>query len=483
MWNRIQQIHWNNIIKRTFAGVLIFVVYVVAGALLPFASPHLENPEILSQYNPEDYYSEDISCDRAYIVEDNKEALDIRIKMFEEAKDSIVMSTFDIREGESFKDIAACMLAAADRGVNVKILVDGMYGMINMGDGDIFYALGTHKNVQIKYYNQPNILLPWTANGRMHDKYIIIDNKLLLMGGRNTFDYFLGEYEGKGTGYDREVLVFNTQDRKTDSGSVIEDVWEYFDGIWNKSVCRIKFSKAKLFGKTTVNSIRKQLSERYESICSSERNAKMDYQNTCIAINKATFVHNPTTIYAKEPLVWYQMKVLMLNAAKRIIIQTPYAVFSDEMYDGMKEITGRQPATKLLINSVAVGDNVMASSDYVNNRDELLQTGAQIYEYFGEHSCHAKSLIVDDDISVIGSYNFDMRSTYLDTETMLVINGREFTEMLQNKFEAIEKESLLVNRDGEYEASSGVAVKNIKKDKKLLINIVSKAIQLVRFLV
>ena len=66
---------------------------------------------------------------------------------------------------------------------------------------------------------------------------------------------------------------------------------------------------------------------------------------------------------------------------------------------------------------------------------------------------------------------------------MLVINGREFTEMLQNKFEAIEKESLLVNKDGEYEASSGVAVKNIKKDKKLLINIVSKAIQLVRFLV
>ena len=54
--------------------------------------------------------------------------------MFEEAKESIVMTSFDIREGESTSDMFASLLAAADRGVKVQIIVDGMYGMLHMTD-------------------------------------------------------------------------------------------------------------------------------------------------------------------------------------------------------------------------------------------------------------------------------------------------------------------------------------------------------------
>lgn len=36
--------------------------------------------------------------------------------------------------------------------------------------------------------------MPWTFNGRLHDKYILSDDRLLLAGGRNTFDKFLGDY-------------------------------------------------------------------------------------------------------------------------------------------------------------------------------------------------------------------------------------------------------------------------------------------------
>lgn len=478
-----KKIRWKKGISRIFAGLLAFMVYVVAGALLPFAFSHKEDQNIISGYHAEDYYSDVKSGDMAYLVEENAEALDLRLNMFEEARESIVISTFDIRDGESFRDMAAALIAAADRGVDVKILVDGMYGMVHMGNEPLFYAVGSHKNITMKYYNKPNVFLPWTFNGRMHDKYIVVDNRTLLAGGRNTFDYFLGEYEKKGKGYDREVLIYNSRYREGAEGSVLFDVQEYFDAIWKKSVCRTEFSKPGFFQKSDVKKEKEALEERYRTLKESGRIQAWDYEKKCVGIQKATFVHNPTGIFSKEPLVWYQMKVLMLNASERIVIQTPYAVFSDEMYQGMRKITERLADTRMLVNSIAVGDNVMASADYRNNRDKLIDTGVQIYEFFGDHSCHAKSLIIDDDLSVIGSYNFDMRSTYVDTETMIVIHGKEFTALLEEKMRGIEEQSLLVKEDGSYEYNPEIEKKMTGKKKKKLIAALSKVIWMVRYLV
>ena len=52
----------------------------------------------------------------------------------------------------------------------------------------------------------------------------------------------------------------------------------------------------------------------------------------------------------------------------------------------------------------------------------------------GKHSTHGKSIVIDDDIAVVGSYNFDCRSTYVDTETMLVVQGKEITKQLKRRF-------------------------------------------------
>ena len=42
--------------------------------------------------------------------------------------------------------------------------------------------------------------------GRMHDKYLIADGKTYILGGRNTYNYFLGDFPGH-KNYDRDVLV------------------------------------------------------------------------------------------------------------------------------------------------------------------------------------------------------------------------------------------------------------------------------------
>ena len=80
-----------------------------------------------------------------------REALDLRLDMIRKAKKEIILSTFDIREGSSSDDIFSELLKASRRGVKIKILVDGLYGTIHMTGKDIFAAVGSEPNVEIRF--------------------------------------------------------------------------------------------------------------------------------------------------------------------------------------------------------------------------------------------------------------------------------------------------------------------------------------------
>ena len=456
--------------------LLIIFVYEIAGAVVPFI--HAKKVQT-SLMKTESFYDHGQSSDRAAIIESNEEALELRLSMFEDAKESIVFSTFDIRNGESTKEVFSSLLAAANRGVDVKIIVDGLYGMIHMNKEPLFYAAGNHKNIEIKYYNTPDVIRPWTFNGRMHDKYIMIDDKLLLMGGRNTFDYFLGKHAGKSTGYDREVLIYNTDFENGNKNSVIKDVKKYFQGMWGSKDCKNKFENVPLGKKDEIEDVKNEMASRY--IENDIRTT--DYIQRTVPVNKAVFIHNPTHILAKEPYVWEQLQSLMSDAKEKVVIQTPYAVFSDDMYKGLSEITEKIPDTQMLINSIASGDNICASSDYIKNKSKILDTGVNLYEYMGKYSFHGKSLTIDQDLSVIGSYNFDNRSTYVDTETMLVIQSEEINKELNSYFDSFREGSLKVKTEKEYEENEEVKEKKINEKKEKKIQLLSFVIGGFRYLI
>lgn len=468
--------------------MLVFLLYVVLGALVPFMYQPKVKKEYRQQSNTSRFYNENAtSVDRAAIVETSKEALDIRMTMFEEAKERIVLSTFDIRLGESCTDIFSSLLEAADRGVQVQILVDGLYGGIHMKMEPIFYLAGTHENIEIKFYNIPNILLPWTINGRMHDKYILIDDKLLLLGGRNTFDYFLGNYTDKNLSYDREVFIYNTASGER-TESVIEEVYAYFDTIWNSKDCKTVYKDTPFWiDKKTLETERDRLEQHYENMKIKTPNLfdkSMDYHEYTVAICKASFINNPIHILAKQPYVWYEITELAKKSKERVYLHTPYAVFSKAMYqDITKLIKEENKNITMQVNSTAVGDNVMASSDYTLSRKKLLKTGIKLYEFQGDYSSHGKSALFDSDLSLIGSYNVDMRSTYVDTEVAIVIHGEEFNQLLEEKIMDMEAQSLEVDADGNYIEKIGVEKVELPFGKKILFSITSILFQLIRYLI
>lgn len=470
--------------KKIILIVVLFVLYVIIGALLPFTFHPKVSQEIRDDFQKEDFYGEAGNSDyRAAVIESNKEALDIRLQMFEQAKERIILSTFDIRADNSTTDIFSALMAAADRGVKVDILVDGLFGGIHMGAKSIFYAAGSHPNIEIRLYNTPNLLKPWTMNGRMHDKYVLVDNSLLLLGGRNTFDYFLGQTI-QGGSYDREVLVTCNFEEGQKKG-LMGEMLAYFEGVWNSKYCKTAYDTIP-FWKRDIALVKEELKKHYQNLKTVQIGLfepEFDFTTRTVPIQKATLIANPTHIFAKEPVVWYQLMELAKGAEKEAYIQTPYAVFSKDMYQDMASVVKEQDNIIMQLNAPAAGDNFVASADYLFNKKRLLATGVKIYEFQGSHSSHGKSLLVDNDISVIGSFNLDMRSAYIDTEVALVIHGEEFNAQLKEEINKLHDNTIAVDEDGNYEENSFVQPAVMPLGKKLLLRISSIIFQLFRFLI
>ena len=148
--------------------------------------------------------------ERIACIDNNEEALLLRLRMIEAAKEEVVFATFDFREDESGSDMMAAFYAAAERGVKVKLLLDGMNEFLYLERSERFHALCTHENVELRIYNPIDALHILNVNYRMHDKYLITDEQMYLLGGRNSNDIFLGDRK-TGINEDREIFVYETK--------------------------------------------------------------------------------------------------------------------------------------------------------------------------------------------------------------------------------------------------------------------------------
>ncbi len=445
---------------------ILFILYIAAGVVSYRRQP-LVSREYKDRFKADDCYSDSASCDRACIIEDNVDGLRQRLKMVERAKKRIILSTFEFRADESGKDMLAVLLAAAKRGVDIKIISDGMAGYLRMERNKYFHALAAEESVEIKIYNKLNVLKPWKLMGRLHDKYLIIDDDLYVLGGRNTYDYFLGDNGYKN--YDRDVLVYSTDPDSAESS--IHQVEGYFESVW-----ALKDSKAmKPWKSKKTLSERKELEERYEAIKAEypDLAKEADYAGMTFAVNKITLLANPAHVYAKEPTVFYALTEIMKHSSGDIFIHTPYVICNEWMYDSLREICDKNPHTAMMTNSAANNGNPFGASDYLMHKGRLLDTGLEIYEYEGGVSYHGKSITIGDRVAIEGSFNLDMRSVYLDTELMLVIDSEGVARQLRENMAEYEASAVKALDERHYDIPDNVKRQEFTEQRKNRIELIS----------
>lgn len=416
-------------LKYSVIALAMILIYILGSLVVPPAI----HPEAGAVTLPEAAAGERVAC-----IDDNVDALVWRLRMIEAAQQELILSTFDFGTGRSGQDMMAALLAAGERGVTVRILLDG-YNSGDTLESPYFRALATLPNVEVRVYNALNALTLWDANFRMHDKYLIVDDRMYMLGGRNTNDLFLGDYSAT-PNIDRDILVCDTGE----DGS-LGQMRDYFLKVWEDEECAVHtYSDADGTGQD-----RQWLRDHYEQLKSDYPTAFgfTDWTGSTMAARGVSLICGEVQASGKAPVVWKQLCAYM-EQGDSVVIQTPYAVCDDEMYADLTAVVDGGTEVQILTNSPETGANPFGCTDLRNQRQNILDTGASLLEFAGDHSLHSKTILIDEDISIVGSFNMDMRSAYIDTETMLVIDCPELNAQLRGQMEQMETQSLRTDPDG-----------------------------------
>tara|TARA_R110002050_G_scaffold300722_2_gene471980 strand:+ start:122675 stop:124279 length:1605 start_codon:yes stop_codon:yes gene_type:complete len=400
----------------------------------------------------------------AFVLEDGGMAMVTRAWLSEYAEKSIDIQYFIFSTDNV--GLIACdyLVRAADRGVKVRIIIDDI--MVDADLEDIL-TLNSHENITIKIYN-PGVNLGKnlynkvskfvtdfrSANQRMHNKTFIVDKQVVITGGRNIADEYF-DYDHEFNFRDRDVLLL---------GEVTKDVNTSFNQFWNSD---LSVTIGELNDEHTVNgSDTLRFEKLHEYACNPDnfwpqvRTRIENLPNTfnylveeggLIWVDSISFISDVPGKNDGENglggggITTNTLIDLVKNAKTSIDIQTPYLITSQLSQGLFREAVKRGVKVRILTNSLSSTDNLEAFSSYQSSREDLLETGVKIFEFRPDAAVrkeimsgalqkvmdftptfglHAKSMVVDGQITVIGTFNLDPRSANLNTECITVINSR-----------------------------------------------------------
>ena len=482
LFDFIKKIFTPTIMKSIF---FFYLIYLLVGGALIFIVPKEVSSSYKENSTKERFYSNEVGPDRTIIINDPLESGLARIKIIENAKESLDISYFSIEKGHSPDLFFAAILDSADRGVQVNILLDGIFHGMKRDLRDIIHVFSYHPNVNLKFYEPLNIFKPWTLNNRLHDKYIIADDNIVIIGGRNIGDkYFAPDWYSDKITNDRDIVIMNTD--KEDPTSVLYEISEYFHMVWNhefskpteKNPSFVRYNKAVKKGN--------QLKEKARIAKAKSLHLfqdDLDLMSLSSPTNKVSFIHNPIERFSKEPWLWYEISQLIKSSKKSVFIQSPYIIPTRHMISTFIDQKNLQDINiSMLTNSLASTPNPPAYSGYKNHKKKIVDAGINVYEIQSKDSIHAKSFVIDEDLLLIGSFNLDSRSVNLSTESMVVIHSPESVEKFDEGIQEYINQSLLVGPDYEYIKKNGLKEIKVHPFKKVLIRILSYITRFFEFL-
>jgi len=410
----------------------------------------------------------------AYILEKGEEALIGRAWLTQHAQESINVQYF-IWSTDNIGTLAAeQLLVAAERGVLVRVLIDDM--LID-AEGDTLLLLSAHKNVQIRIYN-PNMSVGksffgriWNVftqfrgvNQRMHDKTAIFDDVAGITGGRNMADEYF-DFDPAYNFRDRDILLL---------GRAVSDMQENFEEFWSSSLAvpvgalidtgdesitdadaRAKAAELHAYARNPVNfepEVREAIENLPDAFPTLLRN--MTWQPVTF-ISDAPGKNDGQSGFGGGGQATENLFETIRNAKHSILIQSPYVVMPKGGIELLSELNARGVQIRILTNSLASTDNIPAFSGYHRQRPRLLKAGVELFEYkphpgiqaelveryprlAGNNpifALHAKSMVIDDRLIYIGTFNLDPRSANLNTEVGVLIESEELARQLTASIE------------------------------------------------
>lgn len=377
-----------------------------------------------------------------------KDAFAARSLSASQAGRSLDLIYYIWRTDTSGRLLMADLLAAADRGVRVRLLLDD----VNVQGFDLaFLGLTQHPNIEVRLFNPTRNRGHWLRrssefmfglsrfNRRMHGKIWIADGRLAILGGRNVGDtYFGAEDNTKRIAHDADIIL---------AGPLVEAAAVVFDRFWNLGLSlplvtlwpRLRLNEAR-FRSRLASRCSTAVSSQYRKQAIADRSAADLLASPLRWIEDVTLLADPPEKalgHRAEPWLTDRIADLLDSAQTEVRLTTPYFVPGSQ---GLSLVTGlarRGVAVKVLTNSLATTDVAGVHAAYSHYRQPLLASGASLWEFAPRRPArrglpanirgsrdrlHAKIFLIDSTHALVGSHNFDMRSANLNTEFGLLFS-------------------------------------------------------------
>ncbi len=417
------------------------------------------------------------------VLEVGEDSLLLRVHLIRAARRSIDLQTFIWAQDDAGWLVLDELVAAARRGVKVRVLADQLFSLDNI---DWLARIArAHANLEFRLYNptfdeavtQP---LEFAAglvccfsrfNQRMHNKLLLVDGEIGIAGGRNVENRYF-DWDTEFDYRDRDVLVLGPP-----AGAEMQASFEQF---WrhprSTPLTRLNDVNRRLVSDdgevrglplpesvdlARIESLRSRATDagyvRAHFAAEALRTGRVDYFSD--SPDKAQRPDDPAQAELTQRIV-----DLLRAAREQVVFETPYLVLSPRARQVFRELYRRKPRVPVVVstNSLAATDAFYVYAlSYKYKKRYLKRYGFQIHEFKpfpadaadfvrgyaalggGENEgryqrygraplkregvrlgLHAKSIVIDDRVSLIGSHNFDPRSDDLNTESGFIIHDR-----------------------------------------------------------
>ncbi len=405
-----------------------------------------------------------------YLLPGGTDALVARAVIIDAAEKSIDVQYFIFKDDLVSNFVLDHIVAAADRGVHVRMLLDDFW---QVGKDRHLAGIGAHPNIELRVFNPVGGIRsteasrslqyafgPKRIRGRMHNKSLIVDAAAAIVGGRNIADEYFAA-SGDFNLADVDMIAI---------GPVVDDVARTFDQYWNAPVAiPIEAFVPAERGPECLAALRSRLEqtrvEARESVYA-QRVRESDLLKQ-VEARAVPFTWGKDEALADAPgksllkrekvpsaFMAERLLVVMSSARHEVLMVSPYFVPGKGGMKWFKETCARGVTVKVVTNSLASTDVDAAQGGYRGYRKAMLREGVDLYELrpdpertgkpaaihrgsTARAALHAKILIIDRETIFVGSHNIDPRSGMLDSQNGILIRSPELAAQLASEFDRV----------------------------------------------
>jgi cardiolipin synthase C len=400
------------------------------------------------------------------LLDTNEDGLRWRLALIDSARHTIDAQYYLWYGDDSGLLLLERLLQAADRGVYVRLLLDDLNlllrdaSTIRLRDQGAA-LLASHPRIELRLFN------PWSRrslagragealtdmsrlNQRMHHKILVVDNRAVIVGGRNIGDEYLGLNEAFNF-HDLDVLGV---------GPVAREASGVFDTFWNSewvlSAAALAIEADPADAERARANLRARLAKRSDlarfPVQAQDWSEELAALGSELRVGESDILTDVPEAGEIAQNMLEAIRGLMASARQELLIVNAYIIPTDHGITTLRELSAAGVRSRILTNSLASHDVPAVNSHYKKWRRPILEAGAELYETRDDAAIkatvadtppvsakfmglHSKAMVIDRRWSYIGSMNFDPRSAAINTEMGVVIDSPELGEELARLIE------------------------------------------------